>query len=455
MRINKYVVPLASYLLLASAIAAAQSAGFNVSVLEASARQELGATGTPGAAIGIVQNGRLVYAKGFGTSNIETGAPVTSETLFRLGSTTKMLTAAAVATFAAEGKLDFGDAVGKHIQGLDPAIAALTVNQILSHTAGLKDEAVMNGRHDDSALGEEIKAWTPDWLFTKPGAIYSYANPGYWLAGYVAESMGGKPYADVMEECVFGPVGMASSTLRPTMAMTRALSQGHDKVDNKMVVLRPAPDNEANWPAGSVFSNLTDLSRWVIVMMNDGNVDGKQVLSPKVVQALTTPRTDIPGQNAKYGYGLNLEERGGVRVWSHGGSRAGYGSFVGMLPGRQTAVIVLCNQTGESLPNTRAKVMQLLGGPPPESSELAESAIPASEFAKYVGSYRNGETTMQIVERDGKLFFRSMELRKGEGGWLIVKSADGKTAMRIFGISGADGKIEYLHLGGRAAARVM
>jgi hypothetical protein len=152
------------------------------------------------------------------------------------------------------------------------------------------------------------------------------------------------------------------------------------------------------------------------------------------VQALTTPRTDIPGQNAKYGYGLNLEERGGVRVWSHGGSRAGYGSFVGMLPGRQTAVIVLCNQTGESLPNTRAKVMQLLGGPPPESSELAESAIPASEFAKYVGSYRNGETTMQIVERDGKLFFRSMELRKGEGGWLIVKSADGKTAMRIFGI---------------------
>lgn len=70
---------------------------------------------------------------------------------FRLGSTTKMLTATAVATLVAEGKLDFKDTVGKHIRGLDPAIATLTVNQILSHTSGLKDTAVMNRRHDDSA----------------------------------------------------------------------------------------------------------------------------------------------------------------------------------------------------------------------------------------------------------------------------------------------------------------
>ena len=197
----RIVSPLVLVLAWASFVAA-QSANLDVSALEASAKQELDATKTPGAAIGIVQDGRLVYANGFGTSNIETGAPVTSETLFRLGSTTKMLTAAAVATFAADGKLDFGDPVGKHIQRLDPAIATLTVNQVLSHTSGLKDIAVMNGRHDDAALGEEIRAWKSDWLFTKPGAIFSYANPGYWLAGLVAESVAGKPYADVMEERV-------------------------------------------------------------------------------------------------------------------------------------------------------------------------------------------------------------------------------------------------------------
>jgi CubicO group peptidase (beta-lactamase class C family) len=443
------------YVLLVSATAAGQSVNLDLPALEASAREELEATKTPGAAIGIVEGERLIYTHGFGTSNIETGAPVTSETLFRLGSTTKMFTATAVATLASEGKLNFQDSVGKYIPGLDPAIAALTVNQILSHTSGLKDTAVMNGRHDDSALGEEIKAWKSDWLFTKPGAIYSYANPGFWLAGYVAESVAGKPYAVAMEDLVFGPVGMVSSTLRPTMAMTRAFSQGHDIVNEKIVVLRPAPDNAANWPAGSLFSNLTDLSRFVIAMMDDGQINGKQVVSPKAVKALTTPHADIPGSKAKYGYGLELEEVGGLQVWSHGGSRAGYGSFIAMLPARHAAVIVLCNRTGESLPRTRTKVMAMLGEPSRERSSVEESTIPASEFAKYKGTYRNGGASIQIVERDGRLYFRSMELRKGEGGWLIMKNADGRTAGRVFAVSGVDGKIEYLHMGGRSSVRVM
>lgn len=437
-----------------SVVAAGQKASLNVAALAASANEELAATKTPGAAVGIVREGRLIYAQGFGTSNIETGAPVTPETLFRLGSTTKMLTAAAVATLAADGALNFDDKVGKYIRGLDPAIAALTVSQILSHTSGLKDDAVMNGRHDDAALGEEIKAWKADWLFTRPGAIFSYANPGYWLAGYVAESIARKPYADVMEERVFGPVGMASSTLRPTMAMTRPLSQGHDQIDSRLVVLRPAPDNAANWPAGSVFSNLVDLSRFVIAMMNDGRIDGKTVLSPQVVTALTTPHADIPGTHSKYGYGLDVEDRGGVPMWSHGGARAGYGSFIAMLPDRQAGVIVLCNRTGANLPKTREKIMQMLGGPPRESDDVTESAIPENEFLKYTGSYRNGETTRQIVERDGKLFVDSMELLNGGGGWLIAKSADGATAERIFAVSGADGRIEYLYAGGRSAARL-
>jgi len=434
-------------------VAAAQTAQLDIPALEASAREELAATRTPGTAIGIVQDGQLGYAKGFGASNIETGAPVTPEMLFRLGSTTKMLTATAVATLAAEGKLDFSDTVGKHVKGLDAAVAALTINQILSHTSGLKDTAVMNGRHDDAALGEEIRAWKSDWLFTRPGAIFSYANPGFWLAGYVAESVAGKPYADVMEERVFVPAGMTSSTLRPTMAMTRALSQGHEIVNQKMAVLRPAPDNAANWPAGSVFSNLADLSRFITALMNGGKIDGKQVLPSKVVAALTTPHADMPGSHAKYGYGLDVEEIGGVIVWSHAGSRAGYGSYIGMLPGRQAGVIVLCNQTGQSLPRTSARIMAMLGRPARENTPVTESAIPAGEFAKYVGTYRNGATTTQIVERDGKLFVRATEVWKGEGGWLILKNADGRTMSRLFCVPGADGRIEYLHVGSRSLAR--
>jgi CubicO group peptidase (beta-lactamase class C family) len=435
-------------------VAWGQGVKLDIATLEASAKEELDATKTPGAAIGVVSEGQLIYAHGFGTSNLETGAQVTQTTLFRLGSTTKMLTATAVATLAAEGKLEFGDTVGKHVTGLDPAIAALTVNQILSHTSGLKDTAVMNGRHDDGALGAEIRSWKSDWLFTKPGAIYSYANPGYWLAGFVAESIAGKPYADVMEERVFSAVGMTSTTLRPTMAMTRELSQGHDMVDKKIAVLRPAPDNAANWPAGSVFSNLADLSRFVTAMMDDGKLEGKQVFSPKVVKALTTPHADIPGSRSKYGYGLDLEDRGGFLIWTHGGSRAGYGSFIAMMPSLHAGLIVLCNRTGESLPKTRARIMAMLGEPLRGGVPVTESVIPTGEFGKYLGSYRNGESTVQIVTRAGKLFFRQMELRKGDEGWLLMKTADGRTAGRVFPVAGADGRIEYLHVGGRSSVRV-
>jgi CubicO group peptidase (beta-lactamase class C family) len=168
------------------------------------------------------------------------------------------------------------------------------------------------------------------------------------------------------------------------------------------------------------------------------------------VKALTTPHADIPGSHSKYGYGLELDGN----VWSHAGSRAGYGSFVTILPERDAGVVVLCNRTGENLPKTRAKIAAMLGGSGHESSEEAESMIPASDFAKYVGTYRNGDSRMQIVEREGKLFLRSMELRRGDGGWLIMKSADGKTRERVFAISGPGGRIEYLYNGGRSAARI-
>jgi CubicO group peptidase (beta-lactamase class C family) len=431
-------------LLIFTAFAAfAQTARLDPAAIEASAKAELQSTNTPGTAIGVVENGRLIYAKGFGTRNLETGEPVTEQTLFRLGSTTKMLTATAVASLAAEGKIDFADPVGKHISGLDPAIAALTINQILSHTSGLKDEAIMNGRHDDAALGEEIRAWKSDWLFTRPGAIYSYANPGFWLAGFLAETVAGKPYADVMEDRVFRPLGMTWTTLRPTMAMTRELSQGHDMVGGKIALLRPAPDNAANWPAGSVFSNLADLAKLTAALM-----DGK--LPPKVVDALTTPHAEIPGSAARYGYGLNIEVADGLPTWSHGGSRAGYGSFITMIPSQRQAIIVLCNRTGQNLEKTRSAILWMLR---PKDLPLrirtgSGRPIPPAYFAKLPGVYRNGATTLEIIEKDGKLLFRGEEFMMGDDGWINFRNG------RAFPVPGPDGRIAYLFMGGRAAARV-
>jgi CubicO group peptidase (beta-lactamase class C family) len=419
------------------------------SAITAAAREELAATHTPGVAIGIVLENKLTYSFGVGTANVETGLSVVPDMLFRLGSTTKMMTATAVARLAAEGKLNLTDPVGKHVHGLDPAIGALTIHQILSHTSGLKDEAVMYGRHDDSALGDEIRQWKRDWLFTKPGAIYSYSNPGFWLAGLVVESVTGKPYADAMEELVFKPIGMTFTTLRPTMAMTHALSQGHDTVKGQTVVLRPLADNTANWPAGSIFSNLADLAQLTVALMNAGEAAGKMGISKEVVKSLTTPHADIPGARAKYGYGLEIETLGAGPAWRHAGSRAGYGSFIGMLPKQHIAVILLTNRTGENLPRTRAAIMAMLGFPEPEIEPTRTAPIPASDLAKYTGDFRNGSSITHVTARDGKLYFGENEALMGADGWLVLSSGG-----PAFPVSGADGRVAYLFQGGRCRARI-
>src|SRR5688572_3011063 len=133
--------------------------------LEQTAHEEMKATNTPGAAIGVVKDGQLIFSRGLGVASIETGQPVTPETLFRLGSTTKMFTAAALVMLAEEGKLKLDEPAGKCVSGLHPAIAALTPHQLLTHTAGLTDESIMSGRPDDAALGDGIRQMDASWLF--------------------------------------------------------------------------------------------------------------------------------------------------------------------------------------------------------------------------------------------------------------------------------------------------
>jgi CubicO group peptidase (beta-lactamase class C family) len=329
-------------------------------VLETSAREELARLNIPGASIAVVRGDRVIFAKGFGTADVETGDAVKPEMLFRLGSTTKMFTATALVGLALEGKLDLNAPIGKYITGLAPKLSQVTANQLLSHTAGIHDEAPMYGSHDDAALGIGIHQWTDAWLFTAPGKVFSYSNPGYWMAGYLVEVLSGKPYADAMEELVFHPCGMMRTTLRPTTAMTWPLAQGHDFANGKNHVARPAADNAASWPAGSIFSNTSDLARFVTAFLNRGMLDGKRVLDPQVFNLLSSPHARYPDSPESYGYGLTVREFRGVHMVEHSGSRMGYGSFVRMAPEQRVGIIVLTNRTGSNLPATVDKATELL-----------------------------------------------------------------------------------------------
>lgn len=412
------------------------------------------AAAIPGAEIAVVQGDRVIFSAAFGVAEIEDGTPLRPGTLFRLGSTTKMFTAAAVVGLALEGRVDLQQPVGRYIAGLDPAIGQLTAHQLLSHTSGLADDAVMHGAHDDAALGAQIRAWKPDRFFAPPGRIYSYSNPGYWLAGLLAETVAGKWYGDVVETRILRPLGMERSTFRPTMAMTWPLAQGHDERGSgpgaRLAVLRPAADNAANWPAGSLFSNAHELARWVIALLNGGRIEGKQVLPAELIAALMKPHAAVPGGVVSYGYGLMSQRWRGVEVVEHGGSRAGYGSHIGMVPSARIGVIEVANRSGATLPRTRERILEMLLPLEAAAAPRTGGPLAPEEVTAWAGVYRNGADRVALQAVDGKLVRDGQVLVK-TGGQAIAAAPDGA---RMVMVTGADGRAEYVHTGGRSFRRV-
>lgn len=419
--------------------------------------EELKATRTPGAAVAIVVGDRVVYAKGYGVANVETGAPVAPEMLFRLGSTTKMFTAAALATLSDSGKLRLDAPIGDYVKGLSPKLSQVTGHQLLSNTSGIRDFAAPFISNDDDGLARNVRSWKDDVFFAEPGSIYSYSSPGFWLAGFVIEQVGGKPYADGMEELIFKPLGMTRTTLRPLSAMTYPMTLGHNaEGDRPPAVIRPFFNNTAMWPAGSIFSNVLDLSRFAIALMNGGKLEGRQALPASVVSKLPARHVAMPGDpDVGYGYGLLTYNDRGVRVVMHGGFSRGYGSTIQMVPEHRFAVIVLTNRSGETLGRSRDKAMELaLPLKPRVERNIEHLPITEDEMKDFAGAYSHAPQVWEVFVKDGKLFLRiegteSPLTRVGES-----KFAAGASGGEVAFVRGADGRAEYIFNGLYSARRV-
>ncbi|HEX8492066.1 MAG TPA: serine hydrolase domain-containing protein [Pyrinomonadaceae bacterium] len=453
----KVVLLLACLLAPVSVLAQAEQAKFDE--LRKVLREELKKTNTPGAALAIVSGDRVIFAEGFGVANVETGAPVTPDMLFRLGSTTKMFTGAALVTLAANGKLKLDAPIGASASGLNQKLARLTAHQLISNTAGMADIQAPFVSQDDGALAKMVRAWKDDALFTEPGEIYSYSSAGFWLAGYVVEEVSKKPYAEAMAELLFEPLGMKRTTLRPSVAMTYPLAMGHSVFGRASpAVIRPFFNNVAMWPAGSIFSSVNELSRFVIALMNDGRLDGKQILSPSISSKLMGKYTTMPGApEVSYGYGLLGFEERGVRMFAHGGFSRGYGSMIQMAPEQRFSIIVQTNKSGETLPQTRARAMELFLTLKPAAAEEKKTvlALSATEAADFAGQYRNGTQTWEIINKDGKLFVKQEgnELPLTRSGKYRLSYGDALENDFVF-VPDAAGRVKYLFDGLYSAKKI-
>ena len=426
--------------------------------LEKLVPEELKERNTPGAVIAIVSGDRVVYQKAFGVANIETGAPMLPEMLFRLGSTTKMFTAAALVSLSEQNKINLNEPIANRVKGLDARIGALTPHHLLSNSAGIRDFAAPVISNDDAALGNMVRTWKEEIFFAGQGEIYSYSSAGFWLSGFVVEDIYGKPYGDAMTEILFTPVGMERTTLRPLMAMTYPFATPHQPVQGQPTIVRPFFNNVAMWPAGSIFSNAKDLSRWVIALLNEGRIEGKQVLSPALIGKMFGHHIRVPGEtDAYYAYGLTVFKSKDIEFVGHGGFSRGYGSMIQMAPSRKFAVIVLTNKSGETMRKSLNKAMELgLGLKDDQPEKPAAVAAPsATEMQEYAGSYSHAPQTWDVSVKDGKLFvkFDGKEHPMTKTGERKFNFGANNENEVVFA-PGKNGKIDFIFSGLYAAKRV-
>lgn len=430
----------------------AQSADF--SELEKSIEAELKNAKTPGAAFAIVSGDKIIFAKGFGITNAENANPVTAETLFRMGSTTKMFTAAALVSLAEQEKIKLDSPIGNYIKNLSPKISALNSHQILSQSSGFRDIPTTIFSNDDAGLKQNILEWKEDIFFTEPNKIYSYSSANYWLVGLLTEEIYGKNYSDSVAEIILRPLGMKSSTMHPTEAITFPLALGHDIKNGTATVIRPIDNNAAKFPGGSLYSNVNELSRFAIAILNGGKVDGKQILAPFIVENLMKPQFYLPGDNkAFYGYGLLGYDDNGVKTVSHGGVSRGYGSTIFFAPEQKIAIIVLANSNGQTLPRSRRKAMEmLLPLKKTENNQTVANSISAEELKRYVGKYSHAPQIWEFFIKDARLFLKQdekeFELKQTD------KNTFGFQQGQFLFVPNEKGEFEHIFMGLYAARKV-
>lgn len=446
-------------LVLASRGLGAQPGGtpLDTARIGAALRAEAAATHAPGASIAVVVGDRIAYTNAIGVRDAETGAPMTPETLVRIGSVTKLFTGLLAVLLAQEDRFDLHAPIARVVPGLAPAIGERTMHALLTHTAGMVDEGAANGSHDDDALARRVRTWGADRLFAPSGDVFSYASPGYWLAGHVLERAAGAPYADLLREKVLVPTGMLRSTVRPLVAMTYPLALDHVVREGKATVARPYPDDASTWPSGSLFSSVTELARLAIALMHDGVVDGKEVIPGAAVRALLGAGAAAPGSACRYAYGLSVCQRGQVETAGHYGFRTGSGAVFTLVPAERVAVIVLSNRNGGIFGATeQAALAALLGELATEEGAadgVTRAAPPdrATAGRRLVGTWVRGRDTLRVRAAGDSLALRygdaEQPARVGNDGTLVVLDGAGEPAQQFRVVRGARSGDDYLHDG--------
>ena len=310
----------------------------------------------PGLAVGVVKDQELVYARGFGVTNLETGGEVTPRTLFHMASVTKPFVATSIVQLLEQDKLALDDPIVQHLPYFeleDRRYDMLTIRQFLSHSSGMPDVHDYHWdepEYDEGALERFVRSLSDRSLVTMPGEKFTYSNMAFEVLGDLIAKVSGQSFADYVQEHILLPLGMNDSSILIRNVDPALLANGHvEEEDGKVRVTEHYAYNRRHGPSSCLYSNVVDMSQWAMANMNRGELEGARILDASSYELLWTPEVEVGAGDGRPRYiGLSwfLSEHAGHQTVSHGGRDIGYQTNLVMVPDAGVAVIVLSNYFG-------------------------------------------------------------------------------------------------------------
>lgn len=361
--------------------------------------------GIPGVSLVIVKDDQVIYMKGLGVKDLEKNAPVTPDTLFAIGSSTKAFTALTVLMSADEGKLSLDDSPKKYLpyfKMYDPETdAKITIRDLLSHSSGLNrtDLAFAVGTLNREEVIRVAGLAKPT---AKLREKFQYQNAMFTVAGEVAARAQGKSWETLVRERIFKPLGMKNSDLTvKEMEHSPDYSYGYDyNTDTKKNRRLPMRDIPQAAPAGAINSSARDMAEWLRFMLAGGVFNGKRLVSEKSFTEFTSPQMKIGGKTS-YGLGWFLRDWHGHKVVEHGGNIDGFNALVAMMPDQKLGFVMLTNISASPLGQDAMNAVwtNLVGNPEgdnPAQTVKTTSASEAYDLKSEVGAYTLAEAGLNV-----------------------------------------------------------
>jgi len=315
--------------------------------------EQVKAADIPGLAVAVVRNGSVIYSRAHGVRELGREEKLTSEHVFHFASVSKPFVATAVVQLAEAGKLKLSDAVVKHLPYFllaDERHRDITIQQMLNHTSGMPDVEDYQWdkpQLDDGAAERYVRTMVSERLLWAPGSDWAYSNMAFDVLGDLIAKVSGMSFEEYVRINILEPIGMNDSSFIYAEIDEAFRTTGH--VGDPARVSNVYPYNRRHAPSSTLNSSVVEMTRWMLVNLNRGELDGRRILRGESHDLLWTPTTEKPADTVpmphalEMGLSWGLGEHAGHRTVFHGGRDTGFRSYVMLLPDDGIGIVLASN----------------------------------------------------------------------------------------------------------------